>query len=120
MKAGTIQARFQLGGHIHIGLRGIDRGKLSNYISYYCGIPLRKIEKSEDILHRGMIVDNYGYFGRYYDKSYGIEWRMPASWLCSKEITTSALCLSYVAVREYEVNPEDIIILHSNTKILCW
>ncbi len=101
--AGTHYGGSALGGHIHFGMPYESRGGLSHYLSYYCGIPLKKIEISDDLRKRGMTEGCYGYFGTYHEKSYGIEWRMPASWLVSREITTAALCLAYVVANQYTI-----------------
>lgn len=111
IKAGTILSNTQgysmaMGGHIHIGMPGLKgnlKGKLSKYLSYYCGIPLKKIEEPSDVQHRGWEVGGYGYFGNYDFKNYGIEWRMPASWLLSKEIAKMALCLAYTVAQDFTV-----------------
>ena len=118
--AGTRQNRMSLGGHIHIGFRDvdvkpfnvmeslifIDQNKgLANYLSYYCGIPLKKIERKSDLKIRGLRPYRYGFYGGFDNKSYGVEWRMPSSFLLSIPITTAALCLSYVCAQEYLKNP---------------
>ncbi len=96
-----------LGGHIHIGMPNFDSIEmLSNFLSYYCGIPLKKIESPSDLRRRGLFMGNYGYFGNYHSKSYGIEWRMPASWLVSKEIATASLCLAYVVASQYNIQTD--------------
>ncbi len=101
---GTHYGGGGLGGHIHIGMPNLDYTlTLSNFLSYYCGIPLKKIELPDDLRRRGLVHGNYGYFGNYHDKSYGIEWRMPASWLISREITTASLCLAYVVASQYNI-----------------
>lgn len=111
-RGGTRVDNCSLGGHIHIGNSLIaDYSNrcllISNYLSYFCGILLRKIEHEHDIVYRGLEEDNYGYFGSYEEKSYGIEWRMPASWLVSEEIATSALCLAHVVANEF-ITTEDL------------
>lgn len=112
IKAGSIQKGYAIGGHIHIGtpiLRGKIYGDeehyivyhLARFLSHYCGIPLRKIEHPADIKKRGLGY-GFGAFGACDSKPYGIEWRMPASWLVSKEIATAALCLAYVVAENYD------------------
>ena len=112
LKAGTIQNGYSIGGHIHVGMPVKSRKALANHLSYYCGIPLKKIEDPEDLKIRGLDTGNYGYFGGYDTKSYGIEWRMPASWLINKDITTASLCLAHVVANEYLINPTRIIMNH--------
>ncbi len=110
--AGTVQDGMPLGGHIHIGFdegevgHEVELDSLASYLSYYCGIPLRRIEKRNDLYERGLEEGEYGYFGACEDKCYGIEWRMPASWLVSSVIAKSALCLAYVVANEF-INMED-------------
>jgi len=106
LKAGTVfwypnGGYESMGGHIHIGIDKIKSKKhLAQYLSYYCGIPLRKIEHPMDLTKRGCELSRYGYYGSYTEKSYGIEWRMPASWLINKEIAKAALCLAYVVAKQ--------------------
>jgi len=102
--AGTIQSGAQLGGHIHIGYPDTERfdpADLANYLSYYCGIPLRRIERKNDTKYRGREDGLYGYYGSYDEKDYGMEWRMPASWLVSSQIAKAALCLAHVVANDY-------------------
>ena len=110
MKGGTVHQTHSIGGHIHIGMPQIngqyleitDNHNFAMYMSHYCGIPLRKIEIYKDLMYRGLGRMGFGKFGGYDVKSYGIEWRMPASWLVSKEIATAALCLAYVVAQNYD------------------
>jgi len=104
VKGGTIQHRAAIGGHIHIGMPIADHLHCAQWMSHYCGIPLRKIERYEDLKLRGLSASSFGRFAGYDTKSYGIEWRMPASWLVSKEIATAALCLAYVVAQNYDTN----------------
>jgi len=107
IKAGTVDPH-PMGGHIHIGIPKLtsrEEELLSKYLSYYAGIPLKKIEKISDIKKRGW-SRGYGYFGNHGYKYYGIEWRMPASWLFSKEITKAALCLAYTVAQHFIVAKE--------------
>lgn len=101
--AGTRWSSSGLGGHIHFGMSHISLPSLSCFLSYYCGLLLKKIENPDDLKIRGLTPGNYGYFANYHDKSYGIEWRMPASWLISREITTASLCLAYVVASQYSI-----------------
>ncbi len=123
LRAGTYVEDQSIGGHIHIGgfkqpSYGIDMTSfnewsinmslLSDYLSLYAGIPLRKIEHPKDMEYRGMDDGDYGFFGDMHHTEYGIEWRMPASWLVDSEIALSALSLAYVVVNEYTIFPETI------------
>ncbi len=116
LRAGTIQDGFSLGGHIHLGipLKGEDIWnhdsvkKAAEYISKYAGMPLRRIEHEGDLLTRGFHENGYGKFGDAKITSYGLEWRMPASWLVSSDIARSALCLTYVVAQEYMIEPKTL------------
>lgn len=106
---GTRQYGMSIGGHIHIGMNIQDSDKhvLSNYLSYYAGIPLRKIEILDDLTYRGLRENGFGKYGSYDIKPYGIEWRMPASWLINPEIALFSLSLAYVVANEFAINPEN-------------
>ncbi len=120
LRAGTYVDGFPLGGHIHLGIplnrrntkdRIVDRIPAQDaaaYLSKYAGMPLRRIEHEKDLSVRGF--DGYGKFGSVTDRSYGLEWRMPASWLISSEITMSALCLAHVVAHEYVIEPKKIAV----------
>jgi len=102
--AGTLQNNSALGGHIHIGYsceEAFDPQDLANYLSYYCGIPLKRIERKIDLKKRGRDEGGYGYYGQYDEKDYGMEWRMPASWLVSSKIAKAALCLAHVVANDF-------------------
>ena len=116
IRAGTNVDGRSIGGHIHIG--GYEKEKynetffkdLSNYMSRYVGMPLRMIEHPEDLEKRGYPDYGFGQFGQHHCTNYGIEWRMPASWLVSSDIALSALCLARIVAGEYDINPQKIII----------
>lgn len=105
------QQTYSLGGHIHIGYpkRFLDytyleeKGKIDNelgkYLSYFAGIPLKRLESVYDI--EGRERRNVGFFNDWKVKDYGLEWRMPASWLIDPEICIGAICLAYVVAYEF-------------------
>ena len=108
VKAGTIQGleweeeTILLGGHIHIGYDVESQVYIAKWLgtmlSIFAGIPLTLIEKPEEIHKRHKI---YGKFNDIRPKEYGIEFRMPSSWLVSPEITIGALALTYVVADEF-------------------
>jgi len=108
VKAGTIQGNYQLGGHIHIGYKELFEQPLGRVklvatylpemLSIYVGIPLTLIEKEDEATRRHT---SYGKVGASEGKDYGLEFRMPSSWLVSPEITIGALSLAYVVSEEY-------------------
>ena len=114
VKAGAYQGdkefeTFQLGGHIHLGCdKYINVPYWGEYLSFFCGIPLTLISDVEekfygnvserDIRHKER---QYGEYGSYRPKSYGIEFRMPSSWLVSPQVTIGALSLAYVVGYEF-------------------
>lgn len=117
VKAGAVQGRtssepFQLGGHIHLGSVEIDsllKSNVGEYLSFFCGIPLTLITDTENrfdfhktsernIRHA---KNQYGAYSSYREKLYGIEFRMPSSWLVSPQVTIGALSLAYVVVYEF-------------------
>lgn len=106
--AGTCPAGLHIGGHIHLGAEGLGSFEFSKYISRFAGILLRKIERPEDARLRGLCDFSYGQFGAHNLTNYGLEWRMPASWLVSSEITLSALSLARVVANEYLINPRRV------------
>lgn len=100
-----------LGGHIHIGYpkrfldytyleekRKIDN-ELGKYLSYFAGIPLKRLENVYDIEERER--RDVGFFNDWKEKDYGLEWRMPASWLIDPEICIGTLSLAYIVAYEF-------------------
>lgn len=119
IKAGAVQGEkddiFQLGGHIHLGCnKYIKIQYWDEYLSFFCGIPLTLITDTENkfvIRYVGKVLESernirhkkeqYGEYGNYRSKTYGIEFRMPSSWLVSPQITIGALSLAYVVGNEF-------------------
>lgn len=114
IKAGAYQGDrsfevFQLAGHIHLGFeKTVMLNTIGRYLSFFCGIPLTLITDTEkmfyghtserDMRHK---EEQYGEYGGYREKPYGIEFRMPSSWLVSPQITIGALSLAYVIGYEF-------------------
>ena len=155
VKAGAYQGsrdfeKFLLGGHIHLGFKAdISIDSLGQYLSFFCGIPLTLITDTENLYYFEMNMESernirhkrkqYGEYGGYREKPYGIEFRMPSSWLVSPQITIGALSLAYIVAYEfinqkrtygfmwserfnekYRVSPNNYIILYKkqNWKII--
>ncbi len=125
LRAGTRIDGYDLGGHIHLGIgrcnqRYGESQTAASYMSRYAGIPLRKIEHKLDLQYRGLCEHGYGRFGAHSDRQYGIEWRMPASWLVNSDIALAALSLAHVVASEYLIEPKKITIpsIQSQTKTL--
>ncbi len=102
IKGGTVHHNYSIGGHIHIGMHIEDKEHCAKWLSHYAGIPMRKIERPSDLPRRGLSMTRFGRFGGYDTKDYGLEWRMPASWLVTKEIATACLSLAYVVAQNYD------------------
>ncbi len=105
------QQNYSLGGHIHIGhpkrfldytileeKKKIDN-ELGKYLSYFAGILLKRLENIYDI--EGRERRGVGFFNDWKEKDYGLEWRMPASWLIDPEICIGAITLTYVVAYEF-------------------
>lgn len=109
IRAGTVVDGYAIGGHIHLGIPGLTLpvvSPLSVYLSKHAGTLLRKLELPEHLYIRGLCECGYGRYGSFNRTGYGIEWRMPASWLVSSEITLSALSLAHVVASEFIRSPE--------------
>ena len=68
-------------------------------MSYFAGILLKRLEDVHDIEERER--RDVGFFNDWKVKDYGLEWRMPASWLIDPEICIGALSLAYVVAYEF-------------------
>lgn len=146
MYSGGVQFFCRLGGHIHIGYDVIDLFNLnrydaflsktennfdfadlvlSNVITYYLsvlvGVPLICISDKESYENRHLRCyyehEDFGQFGSARVKSYGVEWRMPSSWLLTPELCLMVLTLSYVVAYEAIDRVINLYRNRSDTKI---
>lgn len=91
--AGTLAGRCPIGGHIHFGVE--RKPELIESLDTYLAHTLALLEKEERArLRRG----RWGGLGAARDQPHGFEYRPPASWLVSPEITAGVLCLAYAVV----------------------
>ncbi|MGI5913052.1 MAG: putative amidoligase domain-containing protein, partial [Syntrophomonadaceae bacterium] len=91
---------YSIGGHIHFSNIKLNAGvirALDNYVS----IPLFLIEEPVSAARRRR---RYGYLGDYRVKDHGgFEYRTPASWLVSQQITIAVLCLAKIVASSYHI-----------------
>lgn len=101
---GGEQGEYSTGGHIHLGGKEILEWKRSDYVisklmrsmDIFVGIPLLFIEnKDESYYRRGR--KGYGRLNSHRDQRWGVEWRVPNSWLGDKALAQGVLSLAYVA-----------------------
>lgn len=89
---------YSIGGHIHfsnIRLTGSFMRALDNYLA----IPIFLLEEPVSAARRRR---RYGYLSDYRVKDYGgFEYRTPASWLVSQQITVAVLCLAKIIASSY-------------------
>jgi hypothetical protein len=105
-RAGSMPFRpYCTGGHIHFS--GVP---FSSYfvrvLDNYLGIPLMLIEDNKTAELRR---PKYGFLGDVRMKPWGFEYRTPASFIVSPEVTAAAFCLAYViAVHHRELPVYDV------------
>jgi len=99
--------QFPVGGHIHF--KGVLlSGQLLRALDNYLAVPLLLIEEPTSARRRR---EKYGYLGDFRLKPHGgFEYRTPASWLVSPEVTRAALCLAKVIASEYHVLTRDVFL----------
>lgn len=89
---------YSIGGHIHFSNSPLT-ANLIRALDNYLAIPVFLIEEPVPATRRRR---RYGYLGDYRIKDYGgFEYRTPASWLVSQEITTAVLCLAKIIASSY-------------------
>jgi len=98
LKAGSY-CHDPIGGHIHFETR--YSRKLLNLLDCYLAVPLLLLENLNDAIYRRKNT-NYGLLSAYENKMWGFEYRTPPSWLVSKGITQSTLCVAFVIVKSYK------------------
>lgn len=100
-RAGSVVGRRPIGGHIHFGHPHlIDNGSTNEIIESldtYLAHSLALLEKTERAQYRRR---RFGWLGDFHQQPYGIEYRPPASWLVTPEISAGVLGLAYVVVNE--------------------
>jgi len=98
---------FPVGGHIHF--KGVLlSGQLMRALDNYLAVPLLLIEEPATARRRR---EKYGYLGDFRLKTHGgFEYRTPASWLVSPDVTRAALCLAKVIASEYHVLTQDVFL----------
>ncbi len=96
--------QYQIGGHIHFSNLDINT-RLLKALDNYLAIPLMLIE---DPVASSRRRKQYGWLGSVRSKPHGgFEYRTPASWLVSPELTRGCLCLAKIVATEYRTLNKD-------------
>lgn len=91
---------YSIGGHIHFSNTRLN-GSIIRALDNYVAIPVFLLEEPVPAARRRR---RYGYLGDYRVKDYGgFEYRTPASWLVSQQITTAVLCLAKIVASSYHI-----------------
>src|ERR1017187_1859540 len=100
--AGSFQREYPLGGHIHFGIKEnvINPKKAANILSQYVGAITVLIEEYDQGCRRRQDHHGYGQIEDTRPKSYGFEYRTPASWITSPIVASAILCLAKVVMFE--------------------
>ncbi|ABI68484.1 putative amidoligase domain-containing protein [Syntrophomonas wolfei] len=89
---------YSIGGHIHFSNVKINAALL-RALDNYLGLLVFFIEDPIPAIKRRK---KYGYLGDYRLKDYGgFEYRTPASWLVSREVSAAVLCLAKIVSSRY-------------------
>ncbi|MDP3487974.1 MAG: hypothetical protein Q8S19_08595 [Bacillota bacterium] len=110
-RAGSMPfAKFPIGGHVHFA--GVPlSGQLVRVLDNYLAIPLLLLEEPIAARKRRK---KYGYLGDFRHKQHGgFEYRTPASWLVSPEVTKAVMCLAKVLASEYQLLTQDLFLMPS-------
>jgi len=91
---------YSIGGHIHFSNIKVNAG-IIRALDNYLAIPLHLIEEPTSAVRRRK---RYGFLGDFRVKDHGgFEYRTPASWLISQQITTAVLCLAKIIISNYHM-----------------
>lgn len=91
---------YSIGGHIHFSNTRFN-ASLIRALDNYVAIPIFLLEEPIAAARRRR---RYGFLGDYRVKDHGgFEYRTPASWLVSQQITTAVLCLAKIVASSYHV-----------------
>ncbi|WP_067931278.1 putative amidoligase domain-containing protein [Alicyclobacillus kakegawensis] len=101
-RAGSMPFRpYCTGGHIHFSHVPLS-SHFVRVLDNYLGLPLVLVENPEtSVLRR----PRYGFLGDVRYKSWGFEYRTPASFLVDRDVTTAALCLACVLAAHHRELP---------------
>lgn len=99
--------RYPIGGHVHFG--GVPlSGQLIRVLDNYLAVPLLMLEEPSTARRRRK---KYGYLGDFrYKEHGGFEYRTPASWLVSPQVTKAVMCLAKVLASEYQFLTQDLFL----------
>ncbi|PKM47300.1 MAG: hypothetical protein CVV03_04040 [Firmicutes bacterium HGW-Firmicutes-8] len=99
--------KYQIGGHIHFSNLDLS-SRLLQALDNYLAIPIMLIEDPVTSSRRRKY---YGWLGSVRIKPHGgFEYRTPASWLVTPDITRGCLCLAKIVASEYIVLRKDYFI----------
>lgn len=91
---------YSIGGHIHFSNTRLN-ASIIRALDNYIALPIFLLEDPVPAMRRRR---RYGFLGDYRVKDYGgFEYRTPASWLVSQQITTAVLCLAKIVASSYHV-----------------
>ncbi|KAF0198048.1 MAG: hypothetical protein FD169_111 [Bacillota bacterium] len=110
-RAGSMPfGKFPIGGHVHFV--GVPlSGQLIRVLDNYLAVPLLLLEEPSTARRRRK---KYGYLGDFRHKEHGgFEYRTPASWLVSPQVTKAVMCLAKVLASEYQLLTQDLFLLPS-------
>lgn len=102
-RAGSMPFRpFCIGGHIHFS--GVPfSSHMVRVLDNYIGLPLMLVEDPKTAALRRK---RYGFYGDVRHKDYGgFEYRTPASFIASRDVTVAALCVAYVVALHHRELP---------------
>lgn len=89
---------YSIGGHLHFSNTRLN-ASIIRALDNYVAIPIFLLEEPGPAARRRR---KYGFLGDYRLKDYGgFEYRTPASWLVSPQITTAVLCLAKIVASSY-------------------
>ncbi|MDD3853865.1 MAG: hypothetical protein PHD40_09480, partial [Syntrophomonadaceae bacterium] len=97
---------YSIGGHIHFSNIKLTGGLL-RALDNYLGLVVFLIENPITAVRRRR---KYGFLGDFRLKDHGgFEYRTPASWLVSQEITLAVLCLAKIVANRYALLPHNFL-----------
>lgn len=98
-RAGGYYKHYGIGGHIHVGFdnRQLSIAKAANSLDYFLAPFILLLEDKVEAIHRRQ---NYGRLGEHHSKPYGIEYRVPASFIVSPQMSEQIFALTKVVIKQ--------------------
>ncbi len=98
-RAGSFYKDHSIGGHIHVGFdtRDLPTARAVKALDYFLAPFILLLEDKVEAIHRRQ---GFGRLGEHQSKPYGIEYRVPSSFIVSPQISEQVFALTKVVIKQ--------------------